>query len=159
MSRTSVSFRLRSFGRRRRAALVLSLLALLPLPQGGARAAEPAASLQVTKAQRVLLAKPVAVYWEGERIETRVLVEITVRTPTPVPVESRSPILRVGGRLVGYAEYLEPDVLRFTEHRPDKLPEGGAVSLQMGHGAAKPVYVSSFVYKAAALEVIQRSQR
>src|SRR5262245_60250568 len=113
--------------RARRAALVLALLALASLR--GAKAAEPMASLQVTKAQRVLLSKAVSVYWEGERIETKVLVEITVRTPKPIPVESRSPILRVGGRLVGYAEYLEPDLLRFTEHRPDKLTEGGAVWL------------------------------
>jgi hypothetical protein len=58
---------------------------------------------------------------------------------------------------VGHAEYLEPDLLRFTEHRPEKLPEGGAVSLQMGHGAEQPpLYSSGLVYKAGSVEVVER---
>lgn len=155
-----------------RAAAMLCLMALAVLAGGDATAAEPPSKLpaeppsklpaepspelQVVKAERVQLAKARHIHWDGQEIETTVLVELTVRTPLPVPVTSRSPLLRVGERLVGYVEYLEPDLLRFTEHQPAKLTEGGAVSLQIGYEAGQPLYASGFVYKAGTLEVVKR---
>ena len=142
------------------AALLATACATVEVPSlreagGGAVPEPPRADLKV-EARRVLLSKPRTVVWNGETLETKVVVEFTVRAPLGIPVESRSPILRVGERLVGYAEYLEPHVLRFTEFQPEKLPEGGLVALQIGYEAAQPLYVSDFVYRASAVEVVER---
>ncbi len=112
--------------------------------------------LQV-EARRVKLSEPVSLHWRGTTIETSELVEFEVRTPFALPVASQAPVLRIGDHRIGYRVDLEPTLLLFTEFDPHAIPEGETVTLQMGPDlATQPPWVSSYVYHAANLPVVQR---